>query len=157
MLDDTQEIVGKEHILTNEKVSPYPPTTIPVNNNEEAFGIACHNIVEHMEIKLSIEFPLKNGYRVNDVVLYFKGFITVLFTADKDILLLTWEKSPQHLISKAIDIIYEEEMISEYYLGRKMRPDRERIIGFTRISSPAQFNHIKKQSYFLNWLQNNEV
>ena len=89
VLDNTPENVGKERNITGDRVPPDPPTTLPVRNNGEAFGIARHYVAEHMEIKLSIEFPLKNGLKVNDVALFFKRFITIFFAVDNDIYLLT--------------------------------------------------------------------
>ena len=113
MLDDTQENVVKERSLIDERVPLAPPTTLPVRHNGDACGIARHDVAEHVEIELSIEFPLKNGHKVNDVALLFKRFISVLSAADKNIRIVTWEKSSQNQISKAIDISYDKGMISK--------------------------------------------
>ena len=38
-------------------------------------------------IKLSIKFPLQHGHHSNDIALFFKRFITILFAANRSILL----------------------------------------------------------------------
>ena len=83
--------------------------------------------------------------------------MTVLMAANREIRLLKWESSAENPITKAIDIAYDEDTISEYFSGMKMKSDRRRIVGFTRISSPVKFTQIKKHSQFFHWLQTNKV
>ena len=93
---------------------------------------------------------------MNDVALFFKRFVAVLVAANSDIKLLKWEKTTKK-ISKAIDIVYNKGTIIEYYSGMKMKSDRKRIVGFTRIYSPVKFEQIKSHSNFFHCLQTNKV
>ena len=116
------------------------PTGLQFGGNSE---------VGHREvIKLSIEFPLRNGNSGNDIALFFKRFITVLFAANREILLTKWILGDENPISKAIDIAYNEDTISEYYLGMKTLRDKKRIIGFTRILSTDKFYKTKNHQSF---------
>ena len=142
---------------TRERVhSPPPePTTLP--SRQSAAFETPQAFDNTNEIKLAIEFPLKGGKQANDVALFFKRFMTVLMAANKGIKLLKWDNSSENPIAKAIDIAYDEDTISEYYSGMKMKSDRRRIVGFTRIQSPVPFAQIKKHTNFFHWLQTNKV
>ena len=142
---------------TRERASSPPPepTTLPPRQ-PAAFEIN-QTFDNNNEIKLAIEFPLKGGKQANDVALFFKRFMTVLMAANKGINLLKWDSSSENPIAKAIDIAYDEDTISEYYSGMKMKSDRRRIVGFTRIQSPVKFAQIKKHTNFFHWLQTNKV
>ena len=99
---------------------PPNPPTLGAQQRREPFGV-CHTHVGRREIiKLSIEFPLKSGNSGNDIALFFKRFITVLFTANRKILLTKWILGDENPISKAIDIAYDEDTIGEYYAGMKL-------------------------------------
>ena len=53
---------------------PVPPSLLPVQGNGEAFSVSEYDRVKREEIKLSIEFPLKNGSQGNDISLFLSGF-----------------------------------------------------------------------------------
>jgi len=53
---------------------PGPPSLLPVQGNGEAFSVSKNDRVKREEIKLSIEFPLKNGSQGNDISLFLSGF-----------------------------------------------------------------------------------
>ena len=114
--------------------------------------------VGHREVvNLSIKFPLKNGNSANDIGLFFKRFITVLFAADREILLTKWTPGNENPISKAIDIAYDADTIGEYYSGMKTMHDKRRIVGFTRILSTAKFSKTKNHLDFRSWLTRNNM
>lgn len=69
------------------------------------------------------------------MALFFKWFITMIFAVYESIRLLTWGETPQHSISRAIYIAYDESIIQKYYSGMKMNSRWKRIIGFIMISS----------------------
>ena len=71
----------------------------------------------------------------NDVAFFFKRLLTVLFAANRSILLEKWEPSEENPISKAMDKVYDESTIAQYYVGMKAKNDKRSIIGHTRILS----------------------
>ena len=105
---------------TQSKLTDPPnPPNLGSRNMGEPFGV-CHNNVDQREvIKLSIEFPLRNGNSGNDIALFFKRFITVLFAANREILLTKRIPGDKNPISKAIYIAYNEETRGDYYSGMK--------------------------------------
>ena len=148
--------LGDTNSPTNTTVPPSPPN-LSSKHPTGPFGIFNNDQDRREVIKLSIEFPLQQGNRGNDVALFFKRFITVLFAANRHILLEKWIPGEENPISKAIDIAYTEEVISEYYSGMKTLHDKRRIIGFTRILSNEQFSKTKNHLRFRDWLVRNKV
>ena len=67
---------------------------------------------------------MRNGNSGNDFALFFKRFITVLFAANREIFFTKWILGDENLISMAIDIAYNEEIIGEYYAGMKILHDK---------------------------------
>ena len=137
-------------------LEPPNPPNLRSRHAGQPFGVLRD--VGHREvIKLSIEFPLKSGNSANDIGLFFKRFITVLFAANREILLTKWIPGNENPIAKAIDIAYDEDTISEYYSGMKTLHDKRRIVGFTRILSNDKFFKTKNHSDFRSWLTRNNV
>ena len=113
---------------TDQRNSPNYEPPNPPNLGMRLTGLpfGINNAVGHREvINLSIELPLRNGNSGNNITLFFKKFITVLFAADREILLTKWIPGDENPISKAIDIAYNEDTISEYYLGMKKLHDKK--------------------------------
>ena len=107
-------------------------------------------------IKLSKESPLRSGNSGNNIALFFKRFIAVLFSANREILLTKWIPGNENPISKAIDIAYDEDTIGEYFSGMKTLHDKKRVIGFTRILSCDKFQKTKNHAKFRAWLSQNQ-
>ena len=118
---------------------PGPPSLLPVQGNGEAFSVSKNDRVKREEIKLSIEFPLKNGSQGNDISLFFKRFLSALMAANKEILLKKWDSSDENPISRAGDIAYNEDEIAEYYAGMRSSNDKRSFVGYTRILSNESF------------------
>ena len=133
---------------TRERASSPPPAPTTLPSRQPADFEVNKVFDNNNEIKLAIEFPLKGGKQANDIALFFKRFMNVLMSANSEIKLLKWETSPENPIAKAIDIAYDEDTISEYYSRMKMKSDRQRIVGFTRIHSPVKFAQIKNYTTF---------
>ena len=113
---------------TDLRHSPHAEPPNPPNLGARHTGLpfGVNTTVDHREvIKLSIESPLRNGNSGNDIALFFKRFITVLFAANREILLTKWIPGEENPISKAIDIAYNEDTISEYYSGMKTLHDKK--------------------------------
>lgn len=143
----TAKNIGNNDTTRENKSSPPPePTALP-HRNATAFEVKTYNTGEQIKTKLAIEFLLKKEKNFNDVTLFFKR----LMAANKEIQLLKWESSTKIPIAKAIDTVYDEDTIS------KMKSERKRIEGFTRISSPIKFALMKNHSQCFHWLQTNEV
>ena len=83
--------------------------------------------------------------------------MTVLFAANKSILMEKWSPGEENPIAKAIDIGHSEAVISEYYSGMKTLLDKRRIVGFTRILSNEKFSKTKNHVRFRDWLVRNKV
>ena len=140
-------------------MEPPSPPNLGMRHTGQSFGISRSAIGHREVIKLSVEFPLKSGNNVNDIQLIFKRFITVLFAANREILLTKWIPGDKNPISKAIDIAYADDnsVLNEYYAGMKTLHDKKRIIGFTRILSSDKFYKTKNQPNFRAWLAQNMV
>ena len=137
---------------------PAPPSLLSKPNQGVSFGVCPSGIGTQEELKLSIEFPLLKGKNGNDIAMFFKRFCTVLFTANKDIQLVKWDKeSTENPIVNAADIGWDEATISEFYTGMKRQSDGRRMIGFTQIMTPEPFWKIKENKQFFEWLQDNKV
>ena len=111
---DSHEPRGQR--MTDPRNSPHaePPNPPNLGSRPSGLPFGVNSVSGHREvIKLSIEFPLRNGNSGNDIALFFKRFITVLFAANKKILLTKWIPGDENPISKAIDIAYNEDTISE--------------------------------------------
>ena len=118
--DDSQEINGtKTHLDThagpskevNSILPPDPPSLLPQRASKATFGIQKQVVDTRQELKLSIEFPLSKSKNGNDIVLFYKIFMTVLFASSKDLQLLKWEGSTENPIMAAADIAYDETTI----------------------------------------------
>ena len=137
-LDSGQHTQSGNH-APGEHLEPPNPPNLTSRHRGQPFGVSPTDVGYKELIKLLIEFPLRQGNSGNDVALFFKHFITVLFAANREILLTKWTPGDENPISKAIDIVYSEESIGEYYFGMKTLHDKRRIIGFTRILSSEKF------------------
>ena len=146
--NDFQEIDGtKTHLNTHAGLSkevnsilpPDPPSLLPQRANGAAFGIQKQVVDTRQELKLSIEFPLSKSKNGNDIVLFYKRFMTVIFASSKDLQLLKWEGSTENPIMAAADIAYDETTIGQFYSGMKMQNDRNRMISYSRISCQIHF------------------
>ena len=116
-----------------------------VTRNGVAFGVKANYVLTQVKIKLAIELPLKGRRNSNDVALFFKICAAVAISTNFEIRLLKWDKSTtKNPMSKAIDIVYDEDTISKCFSGMKIKQYQERIIGFTKIVSPVQVAQIKK-------------
>ena len=147
--NETQEETFQRHTSRTQKVgttektrernrSPPPAPTTLTSRQSVAFRVNP-TVEDYIKIKLAIESPLKGGKHSNDVAFFFKRFMVVLMAANSDIELLEWEKTTENPIAKAIDIAYDEDNISRYYSGMKMKSDQKRMVGFTCIYSPLKF------------------
>lgn len=110
-----------------------------------------------LELKLSIEFPLIRSKSENDITLFFKRCMTVLFASSKDLQLLKWYRTNENPIMAASDIVYDEETIGKYYSGMKMQDDCNRMKGYSRILMSDSFWRIKRNNKLFDWLQTNKV
>ena len=138
------------------------PSTLPNLGSRHfgrPFGISYFDIGHRKIIKLSIEFPLRTVNSKNDIELFFKRFITVLFAANKQQFLTKWIPGNANPISKAIDIAYTDDssVLDTYYAGMKTLHDKKKIIGFTRIISSNKFHKTKNHPSFRAWLTQNKV
>jgi len=148
-LDRRHRTADQSDSGSTQFLDPPNPPNLRSRHTDQTFGVLRE--VGHREvIKLSIEFPLKNCNSANDIDLFFKRFITVLFAANRDILLTKWIPGNENPISKAIDIAYDADTIGEYYSGMKTLHDKRRIVRFTRILSTVKFfktkNHLDFRS-----------
>ena len=156
-LTTTNDGVQTLNIEANPVVPPDPPSLLPRIKRGAAFGVQKCAIDTRQELKLSIEFPLSKGKSGNDIALFYKRFMTVLFASTKDMQLLKWEGSTENPILKAADIAYDENTIGEFYSGMKIQNDRQRMIGYSRILTPDPFWKIKRNVKLFDWLQTNKV
>ena len=92
---------------------PIQPTVILQRDRDEPFMIGKSDIGKQKVITFLIKFTLKNRKNGNNVFLFFKRFLTVLFVANNNILLEKWSLSEENPISKAIDIAYSGGTIPE--------------------------------------------
>ena len=117
----------------NTKFPPASPSLLPQRPRGSSFGSQKQGVDTRQELKLSIEFPLSHRKSGNDIAMFFKRFMSVLFQASNDLQLLTWEGTTENPILSATDIAYDEETIGQYYSGMKMQNDRNRMIDYSLI------------------------
>ena len=141
----------------NTKFPPASPSLLPQRPRGSSFGSQKQGVDTRQELKLSIEFPLSHRKSGNDIAMFLKRFMSVLFQASNDLQLLTWEGTTENPILSATDIAYDEETISQYYSGMKMQNDRNRMIGYSRILTSDPFWKLKQNNRFFDWLQTNKV
>ena len=138
--------------MQSKLTDPPNPPNLGSRNMGEPFGVRHNNVDQREVIKLSIEFPLRNGNSGNDIALFFKRFITVLFAANREILLTKRIPGDKNPISKAIYIAYNKETRGDYYSGMKTLHDKKRVVGLTRILSGDEIQKTKSHRNFRAWL-----
>ena len=72
----------------NTVLPPKPPSLLPKSAHMALFGIIKQKAIMCQELKLSIKFPQSKGKNGNDIGLFFKHFMTVLFLLSSNIQLL---------------------------------------------------------------------
>ena len=85
-----------DHDLSEQFEPPNPPN-LTSQTRGRPFDVSRTAVARREVIKLSIEFPLRQGNNRNNIALFFKKIITVLFTANTEILLTKWipgDKNP---------------------------------------------------------------
>ena len=107
--------------LTNDESWDTPPVA-PVLQGKGAkdydFFVDAGDLEANRKIKLMVEFPTNaREDKMNDISLYFKRFATVLLAAHSNLSILNWEHPAQNPITKAIDILPNEESIKQYSSG----------------------------------------
>ena len=104
----------------NTKLPPESPSLLPQRPRGASFGTQKQGVDTRQELKLSIEFPLSQRKSGNDIAMFFKRFMSVLFQASNDVQLLKWGGTTENPILSVTDIAYDEETIGQYYSGMKM-------------------------------------
>ena len=136
---------------------PHAPSLLPKSAGGAEFTLPKQPADTRQELKLSIEFPLSRGKSGNDIALFFKRFMSILFACGTDIQLLKWEGGTENPIMAAGDIAYDEETIGQYYSGMKLQGNKNRMIGYSRIMTSDTFSKIKRNTRLFDWLQTNRV
>ena len=75
----------------NTRLPPASPSLLPQRPRGSSFGIQTQGVDTRQELKLSIEFPLSQRKSGNDIAMFFKRFMSVLFQASNDLQLLKWD------------------------------------------------------------------
>ena len=92
---------------------PTAPSLAPKQTLAE-FSKPELNVSRSQKIRLLVEFPIQqNETNTNDISMYFKKLMTLLFAVDKKMVLLNWDDSTQNPITKAVDIKPSKEEISQ--------------------------------------------
>ena len=130
---------GNNYTQRQQNILPKSLSISSLHNNGVVVSPAHANLVPQLEIELSTKFSFESGCNVNDVALFLGHTIDM-------------EKSSQSPTFKDVDVTYNENTISEYYSGMKVKGDRKRIVDFTKTSSPEPFIRIQNHSYFADWL-----
>jgi len=78
------DVVQKNSTEVNLISPPDPPSLLRGKTRVAAIGVRKRAIDNRQVLKLSIEFLLSKGKSGNDIALFYKRFMTVLFTSTTD-------------------------------------------------------------------------
>ena len=100
--DDSQELNGIKTYLDTQTgpskevnliLPPDPLSLLPQQASWATFGIQKQVVGTRQELKLSIKFPLSKSKNGNDIALFYKRFMTIIFASNKDLQALTGDPS----------------------------------------------------------------
>ena len=100
-------------------IPPDPPSLLPQQGGGAGFSVQKNVVDTRQELKLIIEFPLSRNRSGNDIAMFYKRFMTVLFAASRDLQLLKWEGGNENPITVAADIAWDKDTIGKFYSGMK--------------------------------------
>ena len=136
---------------------PSASVLVPKHHQSE-FSVLEHNVSKTQKNRLSVEFPTQpKDSNPNDISMYFKKLMTILFAVDKKMVLLNWDNPSQNPITKAIDIQPSKEEISHYFSGMRVLSNSKKISWFVKIESEQPFWITKQDDRLFSWLQKNRV
>ena len=148
-------------MTTTNKDNYYAPPSEPVllSKNKKPFSVPDNDVTVTKKIKLQVEFPTQpQASKPNDISMYFKQLMTVLFAVDKSLKLLKWDEyDDQNPIGKAIDISPTKEVISQYFSGMRVLANSKKIIGYVKLESEKPFWRTKSEPRVFDWLTKNKV
>ena len=137
-----------------------PPNT-PVLHDKtrpESFLAKDAMVTKTQKIQLMVEFPTQpQASKPNNVTMYFKQLMTLLFAVDQTMVLLNWDDPSQNPVTKIIDIKGNKEELSHYFLGMRVLSNSKKITGFIKISTEQPFWKTKQDDRVFTWLQRNRV
>ena len=88
----------------NTAVPPSAPSLLQKSGRGATFGVPKQKVDTCQELKSIIEYLLSKGKNGNDIALFYKQFISVLFSCGSDIQLLKWQGSMESSIIVTGDI-----------------------------------------------------